>query len=295
MSTSTRPSGDRGQHLARAVSWNAIFSGVSGTVLLAGAPLLDGPLGVHGALLAVVGVGLVGFAAVLLWLLAAPHRLRAGTRWVIVADLVWVGGAVVLVLVWPDAMSDVGRIALAAVSAVVAGLAFGQTVGLRRHGAGPTDATSPVNLRFERTLPVPADRVWDAVADAGGYARFAPGIAATEIVAGNGQGMVRACTDDHGGTWSETCTLWEDGHRYRMTVDVSSYPAYYRMLLHEFAQTWTVTPVAPGTRLTLEFDGTVKLGVLGQLAARLLGNGRRLDAILDGYERELVARHPTSP
>jgi hypothetical protein len=40
-----------------------------------------------------------------------------------------------------------------------------------------------------------------------------------------------------------------------------------------------------GTRLTLAFDGAVKRGVLGRLAARLLGNPRRLEAILDAYER----------
>lgn len=100
--------------------------------------------------------------------------------------------------------------------------------------------------------------------------------------------MVRVCRDDQGGEWAETCTLWDDGHRYRMDVDVDSYPAYYRMLLAAFSQTWTVEPAADGTHVRLEFDGRVKLGIIGRAAARLLGNPRRLETILDNYERELT-------
>ena len=74
-----------------------------------------------------------------------------------------------------------------------------------------------------------------------------------------------------------------------MTVDVSSYPAPYRMLLHELAQSWTLEPVPGGTRIRLAFDGAVKLGMLGRGAVRMLGRRRRLEAILDNYERELTA------
>jgi hypothetical protein len=49
-------------------------------------------------------------------------------------------------------------------------------------------------------------------------------------------------------------------------VDVSSYPAHYRMLLHEFAQTWTLEPVPGGTRIRLAFDGAVKLGDASDVA-----------------------------
>lgn len=289
--TDTSP-GDRGRLLATVVSWNAIFSGLTGLTLLGGAVLFAGVLGASTGLLVAIGGGLAVFAVTLLWLLAVPRRLRSGAWWVIAADFAWVAGAGTLLLVWPDALTHAGRTALVAVSAFVAVLAVGQVVGQRRHGPGPTTATSPVTLRVERILSAPPALVWEEVADAGGYAGFAPGIAATRIVTGEGHGMVRECTDDRGGSWSETCTLWEQGHRYRMTVNVSSYPAYYRILLHEFAQTWTVTPTGGGTRLTLEFDGSVKLGVLGRMAARLLGRRGRLERVLDAYEHELAHHEP---
>lgn len=281
--------GDGGRLLASAVSINAVFSVASGVVLIAGAPMLSGPIGADGWLLATVGVGLVGFGALLVWLLAAPRRLAVGARFVLVADVAWVLGAVVLLAGFPGLLAPAGRVGLGAVSAVVTAIAACQAVGLRRRGHGPMTASSPVHLRVERTVAAPVERVWEAISDAGDYGRFAPGIAHTAIVEGEREGMVRVCHDDHGSEWAETCTLWEEGHRYRMSVDVSSYPAHYRLLLHEFAQSWTLEPVPGGTRTQLAFDGAVKLGVLGRGAVRMLGRRGRLEAILDNYERELTA------
>ena len=288
--TTSSVTGDGGRLLASAVSYNVIFSAVSGIVLLVAAPSLSGPIGVAGWILAALGVGLVAFAVALVWLLAAPRRLASWARLVLVADVAWVLGAVVLVAGFPGVLTRARQFGLGAVSVVVATIAVGQTVGLRRLGHEPMTATSPVHLLVERIIAEPVERVWEAIADVGDYGRFAPGIAATSIVAGEGEGMVRVCRDDQGGEWAETCTLWEDGHRYRMTVDVSTYPAHYRLLLHDFAQTWTLETVPNGTRIQLAFDGAVKLGVLGRAAVRMLGRQRRLEAILDNYERELTAR-----
>ena len=285
--------GDGGRTLANAVSFNAAFSASSGLTLLAGAAMLRGWFGVAGWLLAAIGVGLIVFACLLVWLLAEPPRLAVGARWVLAADLAWIAGAIVLLSVTPTLLSPAGSGALAAVTVVVALSVGAQVVGLRRRGSGPMDPTSPILLRFERTIAASPDQVWDAVADAGDYARFAPGIVDTRIVAGQGEGMQRVCRDDKGGEWAETCTLWDPGRRYRMAVDVSSYPIYYRMLLAEFAQTWTLEPVTDGTHVRLDFDGRVKLGLIGRGVARLLGNSRRFEAILDNYERELTKEAPT--
>ena len=45
------------------------------------------------------------------------------------------------------------------------------------------------------------------------------------------------------------------------------------------------------TLVTLTFDGLIKLGLLGRIAARLLGSPRRLQAILEAYEHELTRDH----
>ena len=286
--------GDGGRLLASAVSYNAVFSAASGVVLSAGAPFLSEPIGSPTWMLVALGVGLGGFAVLLLWLLADARRLARGAPLVVLADVAWVLAATVLLAGVPSLLAPAGQVGLAAVSAVVAVLAVAQIGGLRRRGTGPMTAASPVHLLVERIVTAPPEQVWAAISDAGDYGRFAPGIVHTAIVSGEQEGMVRVCRDNQGREWAETCTLWEDGHRYRMTVDVSSYPAYYRWLLQEFAQTWTVEPAANGTRLRLAFDGAVKLGIFGRAAARMLGRQRRLGAILDNYERELTAEAGTS-
>lgn len=287
--TTPHAAGDGGSLLASAISHNALFSALSGIVLLAAAPVLSSPIGVAAWILATVGVGLVGFAGVLVWLLAAPPRLAIGAPFVLAADVAWVLGAVVLLAGFPRLLAPAGQVGLGAVSMVVAAIAVGQAVGLRRRGDEPMTASTPVRLRVERVVDVPVDRVWEAISDAGEYGRFAPGIAHTAVVAGEAEGMVRVCRDDRGSEWAETCTLWEEGHRYRMSVDVSSYPAHYRLMLPEFAQTWTLEPVPTGTRIQLAFDGAVRFGVLGRALVRMLGRQGRLEAILDNYERDLTA------
>lgn len=157
---------------------------------------------------------------------------------------------------------------------------------------GFVTGTTPFAATVRRDLAARGEEVWRAVSDAGDFARFAAGLTATEIVSGAGSGMVRVCTDDRGSPWAERCTLWDEGSRYAMTVDVASYPLRYRVLLQALTQTWSVEPTAAGTRLTLTFDGEVKLGIIGRLAARMLGRPARLEAILDAYERELTTPVP---
>lgn len=285
---SSAADGDGGRLLADAMSLNAIFSGASGLTLLAGAWALDGLFGVDAVQLAVLGGALLAFAADLLWLLAAPRKLRVGARLVVAADVAWVVAAIVLVAAVPDALSAAGDAALVVVTVVVAALAAGQWLGLRRIGSEPVTGAAPIGMAAERIVAADADRVWEAVADAGAYARFADGIVETEIVEGSGEGMVRVCTDDRGDQWRETCTLWNEGRRYRMSVDVDTYPWHYRALLHALAMTWELEPVEGGTRVRLRFDGAVKLGRIGRLAVRAMGRGDRIERIIDAYEREIA-------
>jgi carbon monoxide dehydrogenase subunit G len=207
--------GDGGASLATAMGWNVVFSAVSGLALLVGGAGLDGVFGVEAWLLSGLGGGLLLFAGAMLWLLAEPGRIAAGGRAVVAADVAWVAGAVGLLVGFPAALSGPGKVALGVVTVVVADLAVAQAIGLRRVGAERVTGSTPFAVRVERDLASPTDEVWRAVSDAGDFARFAPGIGATEIVSGAGQGMVRVCTDDRGGMWAESCTLWDEGNRPR--------------------------------------------------------------------------------
>ncbi|MDJ0925715.1 MAG: SRPBCC family protein [Acidimicrobiia bacterium] len=82
-------------------------------------------------------------------------------------------------------------------------------------------------LERTRVLDAPPDRVWDVVSDVGRYYEVVENLVATDVVSGSGLGMARHCVDDKGREWDESCTLWEPGRRYRMTVDVDTYPASF--------------------------------------------------------------------
>ena len=83
--------------LSKAMKENAIFSGLAGLVLIVGASGLDGWLGVDAWLLAAIGLGLVVYAADLMWWSRSPRWLVTGGRMAVVADLGWVVAAAALI------------------------------------------------------------------------------------------------------------------------------------------------------------------------------------------------------
>jgi ribosome-associated toxin RatA of RatAB toxin-antitoxin module len=147
----------------------------------------------------------------------------------------------------------------------------------------------------DRVVAAPADLVWAVVADVAGYARIAPGLSHVEILGGDGQGLRRRCYDNQGRGWTETCTLWEPGHRFQMRVDTDSYPFPLRQLLRGFQGTWSVDAVPGGTRITVQFDAEPRLGLLGRLALRAMGGkaDRDLTRLLDNYE-QAIRTHRTA-
>ena len=110
---------------------NGAFSAGSGALLLIGASVLDGPLGLDAWFLALCGVILIGYGAGL-WVSARLDDPTPAVRFATVMDFGWVLGAAVILIGFPSAMTTTGRIALLAVSLVVAGFGLLQSRALRR-------------------------------------------------------------------------------------------------------------------------------------------------------------------
>jgi hypothetical protein len=55
-----------------------------------------------------------------------------------------------------------------------------------------------------RVVTAPRGRVWDVISDVAGLAAHAPDLSASELVEGEGEGMVRRCYNKAGDGWSET-------------------------------------------------------------------------------------------
>lgn len=116
--------------LVKSLRANAIFSSVTGAALIVGLVPLSSWLGIETWISIGLGLGLIGFAVALMVLARDPKP--ALVRVVVVADVAWVIGAIIVIAAFPQAMSTAGLWALGLVSVIVAGLAVGQLVGLRR-------------------------------------------------------------------------------------------------------------------------------------------------------------------
>jgi hypothetical protein len=114
---------------------DAVASGATALLLLAGASLLTGLLGLPEPLLRVAGVILVPFV-ILVGALAASARPSAGSVWaVILLNVAWVAGSIALLLgdfVSPTAL---GYAFVIAQAAAVFAFADFQYFGLRRAAA----------------------------------------------------------------------------------------------------------------------------------------------------------------
>ena len=113
-----------------ALAINALFSGATGTVAATRADHLSTRLGVEAWMLVGLGIGLIGFAVGVALIAGSGSPRRA--IGVVVADIAWVAVALPIAITGPGSITGTGRGALAIVTAIVAGLAASQWVGVRR-------------------------------------------------------------------------------------------------------------------------------------------------------------------
>jgi hypothetical protein len=120
------------RRLRVALRANAAFSIICGAALLFGGRLVAEPWGLGpAALVSGVGAAVAVYGAALVWLSAQPVRLlRRFAWWAVAADLAWVSGSALLLLLRP--MPAPGRLAVAEVAAAVLAFAVWQLAGLLR-------------------------------------------------------------------------------------------------------------------------------------------------------------------
>lgn len=141
-----------------------------------------------------------------------------------------------------------------------------------------------VTLIAERSYDLPPSAMWPTVADLDGYADHVAGLLVTEVVEGSGEGAIRRC-EVRGGDWTERVVEWDNGHRYVVEVDTTSYPQPLRALFRRFTGAWTVEPTHDGSLVRIELRGEVRGGApVAALVRRLTRRNRReLEQTLESY------------
>jgi ligand-binding SRPBCC domain-containing protein len=260
-----------GRLLDLALTANAAFSTLSGGAMLAAGPWLAPWLGMpaHPAsatALQVTGLGLLGFAAALVFIAARRATPLEGLLFS-AGDLGWVASTGLLMLLTPDVFDTTGWIAAWVVADLVAMFAGAQLVGAVLRSRNPSRRTRS-RQQHSATFDAPIERVWPIIADQPGLGDAAPGLAFVRLEPGVTDlsvGTVRSCGSHDGQTWTERCTALEPGRSFTVTANTSA--SDWPFPLTQLVGTWMLTEASGRTRVDVVFEYTMRGGLLGELMA----------------------------
>jgi hypothetical protein len=117
--------------LKLALGADAVITGANGVAYLAGASLLDGPLGVEASTLRPIGAFLVVFAAIVGATAIAKRPAPVAVEAIILANVAWALGSVAVLVAGTLDPTTGGGVWIALQALVVGGFAGLQTAALR--------------------------------------------------------------------------------------------------------------------------------------------------------------------
>jgi hypothetical protein len=268
--------------LRRSLQANALFSFLSGAVLIAAATYLSDimfviPIQVLGfeieTVLIASGIGILVFACDV-WLISRPTRLNLmQARLIIAMDILWVIASGAVLLLWPEVFTTTGFVSIAIVAVIVADLGLMEFFGVLATYQGQSKIATHYqgdNLTITATneTEVPAEKVWAVMRQQERYADVADNLRSVSIVEGQGIGLIRECSDTRGNHWKETCTRWQEGEgfAFRVHTDAQDYP----YPIAELSGDWSVTDHGQVRQIKMTFQAKAKSGLLNKLAFRLI-------------------------
>ena len=241
------------------------------------------------ALVLELGVGLLIFAAFVLWTGSQTviNRLRA--KIITLMDAGWVLGSAALLVVAPELWTEAGFWAVVAVSGTVGLFALDQALGLvvlyqGRHDVRTDWTGGRLTLTASGLTSAAPERVWSVMTDHERYADVADNLSKVEVIGGSGADTQRRCFDTRGRSWTENCILWEEGRAFAFRVNTQA--ADYPYPIAQLEGQWSLAAEEGSTRVRMRFEVTPKEGLLnglllhlmvGTLCLRLRPASRQLD------------------
>lgn len=220
-----------------------------------------------------LGIGLLAFAALVLWTSGQSLLHRGRVKLITALDVGWVLASAALLFAAPELWTSAGLTIIVIVATAVAAFAIEQTFGLMLLYQGQSDVKAQrrdnqLTLTARAVTQASAERVWQVMSHQEAYADVADNISKVEITSGSGDTLERRCFDNDGKSWNESCTLWDEGRAFafRVHTEAPDYPYPIAALAGE----WSLSPVADGTQIQMVFHVTAKPGLMNGLLFRLM-------------------------
>ncbi len=263
--------------LRTALRANATFSAMSGlTALLWAHPLAKWMGGFSPWILLALGPGLLLFALLLIVETRRARPVPSAALAISIADLAWVVGSAVLLMVAGPALSAGGAWTVIFVALVVLVLATWQLAGLRgltRNTRGRTAARSAFEIHQE--VAASPGAIWSVIRQLDRIGEYYPALRSVEVSGGlSGEKprdvpARRTCENHKGQRWSEEVATLDDEKR-ELSLRFDSEAPGFPFPIHPMYGGWTVRRVSGKTRVTIWYEFTMKGGLLGELMAPLL-------------------------
>ena len=207
--------------LQKSLQLNALFSGISGILLIAFNKYVAILFNIPNALVfQITGAALIFFSLTIVYEIKRQNLL--GILLIIFQDLLWAVGSAILLILQPFEISIFGYTIIAAVALIVLFMASNQAKALAQTDSIPSKSNK--QLSFERTVKATKASVWKVISNVANYHEVAPNVEDVKIISGEGEGLVRSCS--HGkNSWTETCSMWDEEREYAFEVNTAA-PAY---------------------------------------------------------------------
>lgn len=227
--------------LQKSLSLNAIFSAVSGMLLIFLNKQISEVFGISNTTaFKATGILLLLFSGTIIYEVRRQRPLAV--LGIIMQDFIWVIGSFTVVVFNLFDITKAGNSIIAIVALIVFLMGINQSKALAQIDS--IDGKHTKHFRFEREVKASKKEVWKVIADVANYDKVAPNIDAVKIISGEGEGMVRSCSHKKN-SWTETCSKWQEEESYSFVVNTSAadYPYPFKFL----KGTWEVHEIDSNT------------------------------------------------
>lgn len=273
------------KRLKFALTFNSLFSAITGLLLVIFSNYISQIFDVNQTTpFSYLGVALVLFSFLVIYIsLQQPIQILPALI-ISFLDIIWVLASLFILIFDTFQFSVTGHAITAAVALIVFAIAMMQLFGIAK-----VDQVKSGNkvLSFERIVPGNNIKVWNIISDVANYHHVAPNIDDVQIISGNGEGMVRQCTQGKS-SWTEDCVKWNDGEEFsfKVNTDDPSYPFPLSFL----QGTWKVAPANNGeSKIEMVFEFQYKRKAFNVLLHPLMAPKFRsiAEELLDNWEKKL--------